>query len=156
MPHPRPLLFLALITAAATLTACSSSRSNSEVVIDNRSAVPLQVEVTTPSKGVFGRKPSLEGFVTRVEPGASWASTPDTRRWSMEPNPNRAFRVVVMEHEATPPLTYDLVWFETGKAYAHLVFSGPPGSITCQPHKENGAAAGPEERLQAKLRTAEP
>lgn len=127
---------IAALTLCSGLIGCSSSRSAS-VSIDNQSSVPLQVELTMPARGVFGRKPSLEGYVMRVAPGASWSSTSDTRKWSMEPNPEQAFRVVVMEHESRPVIAYQAAWFDTGKKACHLVLRGDSGGISCSA----GAAA---------------
>ncbi|GEM_PF-2411983 len=137
------------LIACGCLGACSSQRA-ANVTIDNTSAAALQVEVTMPARGVFGRKPNHEGFVNRVEPGASWQSTADTRRWSMDSNPQQAFRVVAAEHDASPPVVYEAVWFDTGNTACHLVFRGRGGAISCQAITASGSAAGPEQVLRVR------
>ncbi|MFN7019990.1 MAG: hypothetical protein ACK4WH_01515 [Phycisphaerales bacterium] len=148
----RPLSLLAL-TLLVVVPGCSSQKQAS-VTIDNQSAAPLQIEVTMPSRGVFGRKPCLEGFVTRLEPGETWESNPDTRRWSMDPNPKRAFRLVAVEHTQEPWLIYQPLWLDTGNSTAHFVLRGRPGAITCQPLKPGGSPAGAEKSLSPRTRSA--
>ncbi|MCC6320606.1 MAG: hypothetical protein IT438_04120 [Phycisphaerales bacterium] len=142
---------VALAFSAILLTACSSKKQ-AAVTIDNQSSAPLQIEVTMPSRGVFGRKPCLEGFVTRLEPGESWESTPDSRRWSMDPNPKRSFRLVAVEHTQQPWLIYEPAWFDTGKTTAHFVLRGHPGEITCAASKSPGSDAGQDQTLTPRKR----
>lgn len=145
------VLTLAGAVALATAGGCAGQKS-AAITIDNQSAAALQVEVTMPAKGVFGRKPCLEGYVMRVGPGATWESTPDTRKWSMDPNPRQEFRLVAVENEATPVLIYEAAWFDTGKKHCHLVLRGRPGAISCQAVKEGGAPEGAEVQLKPRQR----
>lgn len=152
MMHRRAIGFglfgsVTLLALSGPLSGCSGQRSKASVVLENQSSAALQVEVAVPSRGALGRKPSHEGFLKRLEPGEKWASDADTHHYSMEPNPEQAFRVVVTDFTSDPHVVYAPVLVKTGNLKASIIFRGTPGAVSMQGFTSGGSAVGGEEKL---------